>query len=248
MKCLKRMIGFCFIHSYSFLFFFFGFCSFLSFINFSNASAVSSSVTYHGGDVIPAQTSSRHSGIPFDYSLFEDSLNPLSTKDLYLSWSIEYSSSYNSFTNLNLRIYPTNTSSLSLPYGSFISNNRSFELKTGSLFVSSAPYYLSLGPVNNHTISTNIDSWVFTLSDESLCDCSDCDEPSGSLSISENGSYDVSDYAEAIVDVPVSNNGGGDYHDDLSAINNTIMIGCAVPLVIYFFYSIYRLFARGLRL
>ena len=37
----------------------------------------------------------------------------------------------------------------------------------------------------------------------------------------------------------------GDYHDDLVSINNTIMIGCAIPLVIYFFYCIYRMLLKG---
>lgn len=70
--------------------------------------------------------------------------------------------------------------------------------------------------------------------------------PSGSLLISENGSYDVSSYAEAVVNVPAEVV-QGDYHDDLVSINNSILIVAAVGLVIYFFYAIYRMILRGRR-
>ena len=68
--------------------------------------------------------------------------------------------------------------------------------------------------------------------------------PSGSLSITENGTYDVTNYVTAVVDVPPVVE-EGDYHDDLVAINNTIMIVPAVGLVIYFFYAIYKMLLGG---
>lgn len=68
--------------------------------------------------------------------------------------------------------------------------------------------------------------------------------PSGSLSITENGTYDVSSYAEAVVDVP-NQIIQGDYHDDLTTINQSILICGAILLVIYFFYAIYRMIMRG---
>lgn len=68
---------------------------------------------------------------------------------------------------------------------------------------------------------------------------------SGSLSITENGTYDVTNYAEAVVDVPTSSGGGGNYHEDLVAINNSIMICAATCLVIYFFYCIYRMIIKN---
>lgn len=63
--------------------------------------------------------------------------------------------------------------------------------------------------------------------------------PSGSLSITENGTFDVTNYAEAVVDVPSS--GGSNYHQDLVDLKQAIYTGVAVLLVIYFFWMIYRI-------
>ena len=67
---------------------------------------------------------------------------------------------------------------------------------------------------------------------------------SGSLSITENGTYDVLNYAEAVVDVPPDII-QGDYHDDLVSINSSILVCGAILLVLYFFYSIYRLIIKN---
>lgn len=72
--------------------------------------------------------------------------------------------------------------------------------------------------------------------------------PSGSIELTENGTYDVSQYAEAVVNVPETDcppSSGGDYHNDLVAINNSIMICAATCLVIYFFYCIYRMIIKN---
>lgn len=73
--------------------------------------------------------------------------------------------------------------------------------------------------------------------------------PSGSLSITENGTYDVINYAEAVVDVPTFSGGDGgedcDYHDDLVKIYNAIMTCGGVLLVLYFFYCIYRMIIKS---
>lgn len=68
--------------------------------------------------------------------------------------------------------------------------------------------------------------------------------PSGSITLSSNGTYDVSYYAEAVVDVPPIM---GDYHDDLVDIKRSIYVGSATLLVIYFFYCIYRMIIKGVK-
>lgn len=73
-------------------------------------------------------------------------------------------------------------------------------------------------------------------------------QPSGSIELTENGTYDVSQYAEAVVNVLETDcppSSGGDYHEDLVAINNSIMICAATCLVIYFFYCIYRMIIKN---
>lgn len=72
--------------------------------------------------------------------------------------------------------------------------------------------------------------------------------PSGSLSITENGTYDVTEYAEVVVNIP-SQSGGGDgcsvnYSEQFDGVIKAIYTCGAVLLVIYFFYCIYRLFIK----
>lgn len=68
--------------------------------------------------------------------------------------------------------------------------------------------------------------------------------PSGSITLTENGTFDVSSYSEAVVDVPMQVV-PGDYHDDLVSINQSIIICAGTILVIYFFYCIYRMIIKG---
>ena len=89
--------------------------------------------------------------------------------------------------------------------------------------------------------------WSDLLSNDSVIsfsfsDSSPFSSPSGSLSITSNGTYDVSNYAEAVVDVPPI---PGDYHSDLVSLNNTLVLVPAVALVIFLLYLLNRIFIKG---
>lgn len=106
---------------------------------------------------------------------------------------------------------------------------------TSSLLFLSSPdhVYLTGGKNGNYSGSVTI-----TLSETfgSL--------PTGNFDITENGLFDIASYATVTVDVPAEVV-QGDYHDDLSNINNSIIICAGVLLVLYFFYCIYRLIIRN---
>ena len=64
--------------------------------------------------------------------------------------------------------------------------------------------------------------------------------PSGSITLTQNGTYDVTSYSEAVVDVSAEVV-YGDYHQDLINITNGIYVCAGTILVIYFFYCIFQL-------
>lgn len=81
--------------------------------------------------------------------------------------------------------------------------------------------------------------------DSGSSECPVCPSlPSGTLNISENGTYDVSTYAQAVVDIPPETV-YGDYHDDLLSIKHSIYVCGAIVLVLYFFYCIYRMIIKS---
>lgn len=68
--------------------------------------------------------------------------------------------------------------------------------------------------------------------------------PSGSIDITENGTFDVSSYAQANVNVPseeCSENGACTYNDKFDGVIKAIYTCGAVALVLYFFFCIYRI-------
>lgn len=80
--------------------------------------------------------------------------------------------------------------------------------------------------------------------------------PSGSLSITENGTYDVKQYASVDVNVscpdvsecpenPGGSSGGGLTDEQIQGITNAIFAIPATMLVLYFFYCIYRMIMKS---
>lgn len=67
--------------------------------------------------------------------------------------------------------------------------------------------------------------------------------PSGSITLSENGTYDVTSYAEAVVDVPAQTL-PGDYDDEFNGVIIAIYTCGAIVIMIYFFYIIYGIIIK----
>lgn len=67
--------------------------------------------------------------------------------------------------------------------------------------------------------------------------------PSGSITLTQNGTYDVTSYAEAVVDVPPEVL-PGDYDDEFSNVVTAIYICGASVIMLYFFYIIYGIIIK----
>lgn len=114
-------------------------------------------------------------------------------------------------------------------------------------FINSGFLLLSFKDLYSLSIFTNGVSSDYSYSMSSDNPTSSGITPTGSLSITENGTYDVTNYAEAVVDVPQSSGGGsgGDYSDELNGVITAIYTCGAILLVIYFFYCIYRMIIKS---
>lgn len=105
-----------------------------------------------------------------------------------------------------------------------------------SLDISSIASTTELRIINQYSFGSG--RFDYTLTNTS----SDCIVPSGTYDITENGTFDISSFSSVNVNVPSSD---GTYHEDLTRIVRSIYVCAGVLLVLYFFYTIYRLIIRN---
>lgn len=126
------------------------------------------------------------------------------------------------------------------------SYNNIFSISMSSLYsIYKLPFNGS--PNNYLQFRNNLPSDLFTGGITfTLTDSLGGSSPSGSLSITENGTYDVSSYAEAVVNIPAEVV-PGDYHNDIQEVKQAIILVPAVLLVVYFLWAIYKMIMGGVR-
>lgn len=138
---------------------------------------------------------------------------------LFITSDIYYNNPFGKTLNFDINYTPSGTSEINVP---LFTTNYTFTIRSEIAGIKVYRPGTSTLPVGN--------SIVVTLGSGS--------SPSGSITLTENGTFDVTNYAEAVVDVPETIV-PGDYHDDLISIRNVIVVCAGVILVLYFFYCIY---------
>lgn len=169
----------------------------------------------------------------FHYFCFDDEVSVGVNCSDYNYLKIQFNASYSSF--------PSNPVILTLNFTGLNNLTSPFSLYPANYIIISLQEFNSLS--NLYAISYNsvvqnnylYQNWSIDLT---LTESLGSGEPSGSITLTENGTYDVTSYAEAVVDVPETIV-PGDYHDDFTSIRNVIIVSASVILVLYFFYCIY---------
>lgn len=260
MACFKKMIN-------RHLGIYFGFVFFFSFfISLFGFSLKSSALSWTSGDISSRIIGTQMpiggyewkvllSDLGWDASfnptdvLFDFTLNTGFTTSSFL-WvcinnnsTVQYSTC-NSNSGVPMLVIPKIVSGVN---SSFLGNNHKTLISTANITIyNDSSYTLQFyGPNGAVNYFSNFSYFSVTFYDSSPLSGIDCDSPSGSIEITNNGIYDVTSYSEAIVNVSTSGGSSSNYSQELRDIKTVLIYGIATILVLYFFYCIYRLIIKS---